>query len=450
VSPRKLVVLTAVVAALFAFIVLFERRMPSTADRQRKGELYWDLPEDRLTQLTVTREGETLEFRRTGDAPWRMVQPSPYAADTFAVNGLASELSDLKRAGSDSGEAKPEAFALDKPVATATLVWTDADDPEAEKTRTIEFGGAVPGTDMTAARVAGQTRVLFVPSSVLTAVRRPADEYRSKELFAGRGAEVSRLEISRGQGSLALARREGIWWITQPMTDLADAAAADRLVGQLAALRVRDFIHSNEDLAALSLQPPLYRVSVTGEKGAVTSVDFGATRSDGDTVYARHDGQVLTVDRDIVDDLSKEAEPFRSTSLVAFDRGEVAAVDAKFGEQSYALTQESGGWSAGGRPVIAAAADDVLQTLADVKSKAFVDEATAKSLDPATATIAIKNKTKTGPLWTIALHPRATDVVARVSGRPGGFALGKETVAKLQAAFQKAVTPPTPAPTKKP
>ena len=53
----------------------------------------------------------------------------------------------------------------------------------------------------------------------------------------------------------------------------------DRLVGELVALRARDFIHSNEDLAALSLSPPLYRVSLTADKGVVTSVDFGATRS---------------------------------------------------------------------------------------------------------------------------------------------------------------------------
>ena len=449
-SPRKLIVLTAVVAILFAFIVLYERKMPSTEERQRKGELYWDLPEDRFTQLTLTRDGEMLEFQRNGAAPWRMVKPAPYPADAFAVNGLASELADLKRAGSDSGEAKPEAFGLDKPVATATMAWTEADDAQTKKTRTLEFGSAVPGTDMTAARVSGQTRVLFIPASVLTAVRRPADEYRSKELFEGPAGDVSRLEISRGQGSLALARREGVWWISQPIADLADAAAVDRLVNELTALRARDFIHSNEDLAALSLNPPLYRVSLTGAKGVVTSVDFGATRSDGDTVYARREGQVLTLDRDIVDELSKEAEPFRSTTLVAFDRGEVAAVDARFGDEPFVLTQQAGGWSAEGRPVIAAAADDVLRTLADIKSRAFVDEATAKALEPATATIAIKNKTQKSPAWTVNFHPRATDAVVRVSGRPGGFVVPKDTVDGLLAAFRKAVKPPTPAPTKKP
>ena len=448
-SPRKLVILTGVVLVLFAFIALWERKMPSTEERKRKGDLYWDLPEDRVTQITMTREGETLEFQRTGDAPWRMVKPAPYAADAFAVNGLAAELADLKRAGSDSGEAKLEAFGLEKPVATATLVWTDPDDAESRKTRTVEFGTGVPGTDMTAARVAGQTRVLFVPSSVLASVRRPADEYRSKELFDVPSADVSRLEISRGQGMLALARREGLWWISQPISDLADASSADRLVGELTALRARDFIHSNEDLAALSLNPPLYRVSLTGAKGVVTSVDFGATRSDGDTVYARREGQVLTVDRDIVDELSKEAEPFRATTLVAFDRGEVSAVDARFGEESFALIQESGGWSAAGRPVIAAAADDLLRSLADVKSRAFLDEASAKALEPATSTIGIRTRAKKDPAWTIAIHRRATDAVARVSGRPGGFVVQKDTVDELLAGFRKTVTPPTPAPTKK-
>ena len=215
---------------------------------------------------------------------------------------------------------------------------------------------------MTAARVAGQSRVLFVPSSVLTSVRKARG--RLSESGSSSSRRRRRCPGSRsagGRGAWCSRGAKGSGGSPQPFSDLADAAAADRLVDELTALRARDFIHSNEDLAALSLSPPLYRVSLTGEKGVVTSVDFGATRSDGDTVYARRDGQVLTVERDIVDELSKEAEPFRSTTLVAFDRGEVAAVDARFGEESFALAQEAGGWSAGGRPVLAAAADDVLR-----------------------------------------------------------------------------------------
>jgi len=40
-------------------------------------------------------------------------------------------------------------------------------------------------------------------------------------------------------------------------------------------------------------------------------------------------------------------------------------------------------------------------------------------------------------------------MVARVSGRPGGFAVRKDIVEDLQKSFRKVVSPPTPAPTKK-
>lgn len=447
-SPKKLIALTVVVAGLFAFIFLFERKMPSTAEKQRKGDLYWDLPEERLTRLTLTRGGETLEFERPEGGRWRMVKPAAYPADPFAVNNAASELTDLKRASVDSAEAKPADYGLEKPVASAKLAWTDADEPTVVKTRTVEFGVDVPGTDITAARVEGQDKVLFVPSSALAAVRKPVDDFRSRDVFDGATSGVNRVEILRGRGRLALARRGGTWWLSEPIADLADAGEADRLVGQLTGLRVAEFVRPGEDLAALSLNPPLYRVSLTGEKDAVTVVDFGATRSDGNSVYARRDGQVLTVDREIVDELSKEAEPFRSTALVSFNRGDVTAVEGEFGPDKQALKQENGGWSSGGRPVLASAADDVLNAISSLKSRGFVDDAAAKALPPPTSTLVVR--TKTGAPWTIALHPREGDGVATVSSRPGGFVVEADVAGKIQAELVKAITPPTPGPTKKP
>ncbi len=447
-SAKKLIVLTAVVAALFAFILLFERKMPSTAERQRKGDLYWDLPEERLTRLTLTRGGETVEFERTESTRWRMVKPDAYPADPFAVNGAAGELTDLKRASVDSAEANPADYGLEKPVATAKLTWTDAGDPTVVRTRAIEFGVDIPGTDITAARVQGQTKVLFVPKTVLAAVRKPVDDFRSRDVFDGSTAGVDRVEILRGRGRLVLARRDGAWWLLEPMSDLADTAEADRLVGQLTGLRANAFLHSGEDLAALSLRPPLYRVSLTGEKGAVAAVDFGATRSDGNSIYARRDGQVLTVERDIVDELSKEAEAFRSGALVAFNRGDVSAVEGTFGTDQYSLKRGNAGWTAGERTVLAAAADDVLNAISAVKSRSTIDDAQAKALPAADATVVVR--TQAGHAWTIAVHRRPGDAVATVSSRPGGFVIDSGAAGKIQAAFAKAFKPPTPEPTKKP
>lgn len=439
-SPKKLILLTVVVAVLFGFIALFERKMPTTADRERKGELYWDIPVDRIERIELARGPEKVELQRVDASRWRMVHPDKYPADALAASGVASDLAQLKRAGGDGAEAKPADYGLEKPVAKATLSWTDPDDPKKRKTRTVEFGAAVPGTDMVAAREAGTERVLFVPASVLTSVQKNADEFASKDAFGGSSADVARADILRGRSRLALVRKAGVWWLAEPLADLADSIESDRLVGQLTALRASEFVHGNVDLAAQGLNPPLFHVSVTDSKGATTAVDFGALRSDGNAVYAAREGRVFLVDREIVDDLSKEAVAFRSAQLLDFNRSDVATLQGEFGKSSFALTQKDGGWSAVGHPILAGAADDVETAILGLKSKGFLNEVEAKGLAAPVATVTVK--TKAGAPWTLSLHPHAGDgAAARVSSRPGGFLVDSSAAGQLEAAFRKAVVP---------
>lgn len=446
-TPKKLLVLTAVVAILFAFIVLFERKMPSTADRARKGELYWDLPEDRVTSVTLVRGPETVELHKNGTS-WRLVKPDAYPADTFAVDGVVNDLADMKRSGgAENVDAKPADYGLEPPAAKATFAWTEADDPE-KKTRTVEFGHEVPGTDMVAARLEGSTHVMFVPSSVLTGVRKPVDDFRSRDLLGGLSADASRIEILRGRGRLILTKKDGIWWMTEPIADLASPSEADRLVAQLTGARAKDFVHGNDDLAAMGLNPPLYRVTITAGKEPPASVDFGATRADGNSIYARREGQIMTVDGEIVEELSKEAEAYRSTSAVAFNRGDVNAVEASFPDATFAVTRKDGGWTTSqGKPVLAGAADDLLSAILDLKGKSFLEEVEAKSFAAPVATVTVRMKA--GAPWTITLHPRTGVLAGRVSSRPGALLLDKDAASTIEAAFKKAIAEPTPVPTKK-
>jgi hypothetical protein len=444
-SPKKLLALSALVALLFAFILLFERKMPTTEERSRKGDLYWDIAQDRVERIEVSRGAETLEFQRAGDAGWRMLKPEKYPADGFAVGSLVTDLAAMRRVGGEEpADAKASDYGLDQPVARATIVWGEAGDAKNLKTRTVEFGKAIPGTDAIAARVEGTEKVLFVPSSVLTSLRKGADDFESREVFPP-ASDATRLEILRGRGKLTFARKDEAWWMVEPLLDLADGAEVDRLTGALSGLRTKDFFRGAQDLAALGLNPPLFHVTLTGAKGAATAVDFGSTRSDGNTLYARREGQVLTVDRDIVDELSKEAEAFRSRTLLGLRRGEVVGVEAAFPKGSYVLVQKDGGWTSNGKSILAAGADDVLTALLDLKARDFVDEGQAKALGLPTATVTVRSKT--GTPWVLSLHPRGGDVVARAGPRPGGFQVDHEAPEKLEGAFRKASAPaPTPKP----
>ena len=160
--------------------------MPSTAERQRKGDLYWDLPEERLTRLTLTRGGETLEFERPEGRRWRMIKPDAYPADPFAVNGAAGELTDLKRAVRRL--RRGEARRL-RPREAGGV-------GEARLDRPRRADGAEDAHDRVrrrrpgyrhhrGARARARSKVLFVPSSALAAVRKPADDFRSRDVFDG-------------------------------------------------------------------------------------------------------------------------------------------------------------------------------------------------------------------------------------------------------------------------
>src|SRR5215831_885433 len=263
-SPKKLLALSAVVVVLFGFIFFFERKMPTTEERARKGDLYWDIPQENVQKIEITRGGETLEFQRAGTS-WKMVRPEKFPADTFAVGSVLTDLAAMRRAGGeDATEGKPTDYGLEKPAVASTLEWSDPGDAKTVKTRTVEFGAAIPGTDVVAARVTGTQKILFVPSTVLTGLKKNADEFESREVFGALASDVTRLEILRGRGKLVFARKDRAWWLAEPLSDLAEGAEVDRLVGTLSGLRAKEFVHGAQDLAAIGLNPPLYRVTLTG------------------------------------------------------------------------------------------------------------------------------------------------------------------------------------------
>jgi len=244
-----------------------------------------------------------------------------------------------------------------------------------------------------------------------------------------------------------LARKGGTWWLQQPVNDLADGGTATRLADELVALRAIDFVGSSdkENLANEGLAPPLFRVSLVDAKGARSSVDLGATKSDGNSVYARRESQVLTVGNAIVEELSKEASAYREARLLTPDRSAVAGIEGEFGAEKFVLARAGANWTAYGKPVTSAAADELLSTLLDLKSKSFLDEPDAAKLKPQTPAASVR-LTMAPEGWEVKLYAGRGDVQATVGRRPGAFVLAGDTVSRLEAAFKKAATSqPTPA-----
>ncbi len=445
-SHRKILVLSALVLLLFAFIFLFERKMPTTSEAEQKKDLVWDLPEGDLETLRLERPGSVIELKRTGPAAWRLVRPESYPADPGAVGDLVAQLAKLRRSG-ESAEARPEDYGFSngegKPAPPsplkATIVSKDPVNPLQHHSRTVEFGIEIPGKDEIAARLSGSPRVVFLPLSVATAARRSVDEFRSKDVFGGGSADVTKVEIERGRGRVALAKKGALWWLSQPVADLADADFAQRFVDELIGLKAFEFVGpaDRQNLATLGLAPPLYRVTLSDGK-TPTVVDIGATRSDGNSVYARRESQVLTVPSTVVEDLSKEAVVFREPRLLRFDRADVATIEGAFGADRIGFARKNSGWVSDGRPMSAASADDLMTAVLDLKSRAFLDDAAAAALKERPPSASVTVKLTSGDSWTVQLFHVRGESQATVSGRPGAFQLGSDAVERTETAFKKA------------
>jgi hypothetical protein len=442
-TQRKLIVLTALVVALFAFVYFFERKMPTTEERVKKGDLVWELPEDHIEAIRLERPAGMVELARTGPTSWRLVKPDSYPADTAAVTELLSQLARLRRAGGDAAEAKPDDYGFKTPSAKATVTWKDDAKPGKKLSRTLELGIEIPGTETTAGRVAGGNAVFFVSTNVAMSVKKTPDEFKTKEVFPS-APEAARLDVDRGRGHLSFAKKDAAWWLRQPLSDLAETGAVDKLIASLTALKALEFIPSSQGqgLASLGLAPPLFHIVLADAKTPGTSVDIGATRSDGNAVYARRENQVFTVASTIVEDLSHEAEAFREPHLLRFDRAAVTGIDGAFASGKFAIVRKDGGWSLSGRPLVAPSVDDLLTAILDVRSKAFGDDAMAAALASREPAATVVLKLSAGEPWTVRIYPGGTEARATVSGRPGAFLIAGEPVAPLEAAFQKAAAPP--------
>ncbi|HKF42401.1 MAG TPA: DUF4340 domain-containing protein [Thermoanaerobaculia bacterium] len=447
-TSRKLIVLTALVIALFAFVFFFERKLPSTTERKQKGDLVWEIPEEQVQSVKLEKGGAVLELDRAGEKSWRLVKPDTYPADGFAASDVVSQLARLRRTSPDSAEAKPEDYGLKTPLVKATITWKDDKNPGKPSSRIVEVGIDIPGTETTAARAGGAGPVLFVSTNLALAVKKTADEFKSREVFGPNNPDNSRLDVDRGRGRLSLAKKDGAWWLKQPLSDLADNDAVEKLISSMTALKVIDFVPSppGQGLASLGLSPPLFHVVLADAKGPGVTVDFGASKADGNSVYGRRENQVFTVASTVTEDLTREAEAFREPKLVRFDRSLVTSIEGVFPKTKYLFERKQDGWTLGGKTIVASSVDDLMSALLDLKSRSFGDEARAKALGDRQPAATVTIKVSSGEPWTIKIYPESLQAEAVVSPRSGSLVLAADAPATVEGAFQKAATPPTPAP----
>jgi hypothetical protein len=421
-STRKLLVLSGIFLALLAFVILFERKQPTSEERAKSAKRLADVNvEDVVSVLLERPDLPKVELFRHDKNRWTLKSEPEGPADGFAAENLVSDLGRLDVVGEVRTDIDPKEFGLDAPKAKATLHFKD------KSVKTFAFGQAIPGTDATAA--AEGARFGAVRAAPLAALTKPLDEYRSRSLFETPPAEITRLTLTKGPSTVVVARRAqpdreaGVWKMEKPVADFASGTFVDRLLGDLASERISEFpaIPATE-LARVGLAPAWATVKV--EKGAevVATISFGSAKADaGGKIYAKAGNIVAVVDDRVREDLDTEMSAWREGRVLSVDLPGLRRVSFVADELRAGAEKVEGAWRSAGREIPASVAEALGGSVARAEVKSFLPRRSGKAAkDKPVATLELLSEGETPPRVVSFFETPSgvTGVLAEATGRP--------------------------------
>jgi len=245
----------------------------------RRGQI---LPENsrNVKELTLTFPKRTLSLALVGDQ-WRIQRPSELPGDMAAVNGFLNSLFNLE--ANDFVEAKKE-----EKTASFGSPYLKVDVKILETHREVSFykPPGEPGTVYALTTLEDPiykirpTDVGFLEADVVT--------FRDKSLIhVANQSEVSEIEVTRGQNTYALLRKEGGWVLSDGSK--VDESKVLHLLAELQTAQVDQFLDSDR-VRPVDLDHPETKVILRNkEKKSLAELSLG--KEEKGKLYAKSSTQ---------------------------------------------------------------------------------------------------------------------------------------------------------------
>jgi hypothetical protein len=256
----------------------------STFDLRDKTVVKFD--RDKVDHVDVSADNKTLELAKTG-GDWKLIKPIQAPADLAATEGLIGKVQSAQMKSIVTDEvaaADLKKYGLDKPSATVTVGLGSAK-------ASLLLGGK-SGDGSIYAKDASKPLVMTVDAMLADDLKKGADEYRKRDLFAFRAYDTTRLEFTRGGQTTgfdkikaAKPEDEDKWRRAGAQAD-ADKEKMSVLLAKLESLRAMSFVDST---VKTGLDMPLLTVYAKFDDGKKEErVTFGKV---GNDVYASRPGE---------------------------------------------------------------------------------------------------------------------------------------------------------------
>jgi len=416
----------AVAAGLGAYIYFVEmKRDPATGTATAAREKVFTIATGAIDDVEITNASAEVTRVTRKDTSWALTAPEAAEADIVAVSTLVSAIESLERVKViDESPASIEPFGL--APARIRITFKASGDAAA---RTLLIGNKTPTGGDLYAKVEDAPAVFLIGGFLEDTFNKKPFDLREKGVLKVIAEGISTLTIAQGSSRMSLAKANGEWRFTTPLTARADDAAVDSLANRLIQAKMTSLSTSDGTarLKEFGLDKPRVVVTV-GSGSSSAELAIGANQDDA-SVFARDLSRplVFSVEKTLVDELLKKADDYRVKDAFAFRSFTAEGVDIVSGGQTYTFAKKKGEgenasdtWSQtapGAKALDAAKFSDLLMTISNLRAESF---AAAALTGGESITVTARFGDASAPQTeTVTLRKVGTVVHAIRAGDPG-------------------------------
>jgi hypothetical protein len=200
---------------------------------------------DKLTRVTLTAKGQSMEFGKNNNNEWQILKPRPLRADNGQVEELVRKLKDAKMDVSLSDEETKKlaaSYASSPRIAVATVT-------DASGTQTIEVHKNAKDNSYYAKSTAIEG-IHKVADDLGQGVDKALEDFRNKKLFDFGFAEPTKVEVRDGTNTYAFQKSGEKW--TAGGKEM-DSVGIQSLIDKLRDLSSIKFVDSGFTTPAIDL-----------------------------------------------------------------------------------------------------------------------------------------------------------------------------------------------------
>jgi len=341
----------------------------------------------RAQKLVVEAEGDAVTLEKK-ESVWQITEfpnddPMKFA-EFAAVDELLRTLKDLKAIGFED-KVLPT-FGFDEPRAVIELHTEGQIEPDR-----LIVGNATPSQTGVYVRNAREDLVAVVPAPTAEKLTIKPHAFLNRQVVRFRRETAERIEINRGDETIALAKAGAGWRFKAPVEGPTNTTAVNNILADLSNLRGRRVVARPASASAFGLNNPTVTVQVTvrplaepttqpAEPPPPKSYTLRFSEHDGLVYAMAEQGSVICeIDAKVLDDLRAE---FLDTKIFTLKPADITRISAA-GAVPYAFQKRGENWTLDGEATFQTDADkitELLNALRDLRAESYV---AYKDADPA-------------------------------------------------------------------